>query len=158
MILDATAGNRMMWAHTNKKNDYVVFMDNESNLAIPPDVLAVWQYLPFRDKVFDCVIFDPPHSRFGKNSIHQDTKGERGRWWGNLSKRWQTDFFKAAQEFLRVSYILCFKWNETSHYIDKILALFKPWKIRYMKKHESPMKRGTSTTWWVAFVGAGKEN
>ena len=151
-LLDATAGNRMMWAHTNKKNEYVVFMDNEPNLAIPPDVLAVWQHLPFRDKVFDCVIFDPPHSRFGKNSIHQDTKGERGRWWGNLSKRWQTDFYKAGQEFLRVTNILCFKWNETSHNIDKILALFKPWKIKHIKKHKSSMKRGRSTTWWVTFI------
>ena len=151
IILDSSAGNRMMWTHTSKKNEYVVFMDRESGLAIPPDVLATWAFLPFRDKVFQCVLFDPPHSRFGKNSIHQDTRGKRGRWWGNLSKRWQSEFYKAAQEFLRVSDTLCFKWNETSHYVDKILPLFKPWKIKYMKKHESPMKRGKSTTWWVTF-------
>ena len=149
-LLDATAGNRMIWAHVGKKSDYVVFMDKEPNLAIPPDVLAVWGHLPFRDQVFSCVIFDPPHSRFGKNSMHQDTKGHR--WWGNLSKRWQTDFYKAAQEFIRVSDILCFKWNETSHVIDKILPLFRPWKIKYMKKHQSSMKRGKSTTWWVTFI------
>ena len=151
MILDATAGNRMMWAHTGKKSDYVVFMDKERNLAIPPDVIATWQHLPFRDKVFDCVIFDPPHSRFGKTSIHQDTKGVRGRWWGNLPRRYSSVFYKAAQEFSRVSNVLCFKWNETSHMIDKLLCLFKPWKIRYKMEYVSPMKRGKSTTWWVTF-------
>jgi len=152
MILDATAGNRMMWAHTGKKSDHVIFMDKETDLAIPPDVIATWQHLPFRNKIFDCVIFDPPHSRFGKNSIHQDTKGVRGRWWGNLSRRWQVEFYKAGQEFMRVSDVLCFKWNETSHFVDKILALFKPWVVKYQKEYISPMKRGKSTTWWITMT------
>jgi hypothetical protein len=150
VILDATAGNRKMWEHINRKNsEHIVFFDKEKQLIYPPNVLGVWEYLPFRDKVFNCVIFDPPHTRFGKTSMYNDPKN---RWWGSLPKRWPSQFYKAAQEFLRVSDVLCFKWNETSHYVDKILPLFKPWKIKYMKKHESSMKRGKSTTWWVTFV------
>ena len=62
-----------MWK--NKTPPQVVFMDKEIGLYIPPDVFAVWQYLPFRDKVFDCVLFDPPHEKFSYSSVHTDPKG-----------------------------------------------------------------------------------
>ncbi|GAH58480.1 unnamed protein product, partial [marine sediment metagenome] len=59
LILDATAGNRMIWKNKHPPN--IVFMDKRVDFNLLPDVNAVWEHSPFRDDVFDCVIFDPPH-------------------------------------------------------------------------------------------------
>lgn len=67
-ILDACCGSRMFWF--DKKNPNAVFCDNrqvletlgdERVLRIEPDVLCDFKALPFPDKSFYLVVFDPPH-------------------------------------------------------------------------------------------------
>ena len=59
-ILDATAGNRVIWA---KKNDLpIVFIDIEKRLERKPTMFADSRQLPFQDSMFHTVFFDPPHA------------------------------------------------------------------------------------------------
>ena len=157
-ILDATAGNRAM--HKDKNPQNLVFMDKEMGLSTPPHLFATWQKLPFRDNVFSKVLFDPPHSKFGRNSVHNNPQGWAnprivdgrkigGTWWGSLETGWIGVFFKAQKEFARVSDILCFKWNTTSHSLEKVLIVFEEWIEYHRENPESRMQRGKSKTWWV---------
>ena len=76
IILDACCGSRMFWF--DKKNPLVEFVDirKESHilcdgrkLEIKPDTVADFRKLPFKDKTFSLVVFDPPHlKRLGKSS------------------------------------------------------------------------------------------
>jgi hypothetical protein len=159
--LDVTAGNRAMWP--NKTPPLTVFMDREIGLVVPPTVFGDWRFLPFRAGVFETVFFDPPHSKFGLKSVHMNPKGWSvprvvegrkigGSWWGSLETGWFGVFFKAQREFARVGRRLCFKWNTTSHGLDKVLTVFEAWREVYRKRHRSKMKRGSPDTWWVTFV------
>ena len=67
----------MMWP--NRFNYNTVFLDKEVDLLFPPDVRAVWSHLPFRDGVFECVIFDPPHM-WGTLPKFMDNK-KKPSWW-----------------------------------------------------------------------------
>lgn len=163
-VLDSTAGNRAMWK--NKNPPFVVFFDKEIELFCPPHVLGVWQNLPFRDNVFSVVIFDPPHAKFGLNSVHMNPKGWNdpevrdsrkigGTFWGSLEVGWFGVFNKAQIEFARVSDRLVFKWNETSHSLEKVLFVFSEWRIQFRNQINHNKKRGKSKTWWVMLLNKG---
>ena len=130
-ILDATAGNRMMWK--NKMPPDVIFMDKETRLRIPPHVFATWEKLPFRDNAFSLIIFDPPHyAGFGKNSIHKDPSGES--WLGEFGnkRKLMRAIVNASKEFSRTSKRLCLKWCESYWgYFEKTTG-------RYRKRNETP--------------------
>ena len=170
MILDATAGNRIIWQ--TKETDTIIHIDIEKQLERKPTLFADNTRTPFKDKQFDTIFYDPPHA-WSFNSIfwgfpdkdtfkanHPKDNRQFPPYYGMERYKSKTalvtHLYKAQKEFMRVSDILCFKWNETSHIIDKILPLFKPWVVKYMKKHHSTMKRGKSTTWWVTMIVGNK--
>jgi len=135
MMLDATAGNRMIWP--NKKPPNVIFMDKETSLYVVPHLFADFRELPFRDNVFDCVIFDPPHScslppwwnspRGEKNDPWANYPKSRRSWYGKFDNK--RDMFssihKAQKEFARVAKRLCLKWSELEVSLWKILPFFR---------------------------------
>jgi len=151
MMLDATAGNRMMWKHKNPPD--TIFLDKEVRLRIPPDIFAVWENLPFRNDVFNCVIFDPPHSvKRGVNSyFNEDPKG--GRWYGAFRNKMHflTSMVKASSEFLRVSKRLCFKWYEGDLSLWNVLPLFSGWK-KIFESYTTGRGIGRKRTYWVTFI------
>lgn len=160
-MLDATAGNRAFWKNKNPPN--VIFLDKEIELAIPPDVFAIWQHLPFREKVFETTLFDPPHDRFSPTSVHMNPKGwyepeiRNGRriggtFWGSLERGWAGQFYSAQKEFARVSDRLCLKWNNTKIPLERVLLLFEEWKEIYRTEYNTNMRRGKTQTWWVTFT------
>ena len=114
MMLDVTAGNRMLWPNKNPPN--TVFLDKETKLAFPPDVFGAWSFLPFRDDAFNCIMFDPPHLIFmGPKSKHRDPKDKKN-WWGiNWPNRTSLlrSIISAQREFARVGKRLIFKWGES---------------------------------------------
>lgn len=55
-ILDITAGYRNIW---NGKHDNVLFLDKRC--IVKPNVVANNEMLPFRDKSFKKIVYDPPH-------------------------------------------------------------------------------------------------
>ena len=69
-ILDPCCGSRMFYF--DKEDPRVLFCDNREveetlcdgrTLKVRPDLVADFRDLPFGDKSFDLVIFDPPHLR-----------------------------------------------------------------------------------------------
>ena len=115
-ILDACCGSRMFWF--DKQNPDVVFMDNRElddvlcdgrKLIIKPDVLADFRAIPFPDKSFKLVVFDPPHLiSAGENSW-------LAKKYGVLKATWRQDIKQGFDECMRVleDYgVLVFKWSE----------------------------------------------
>lgn len=70
IILDACCGGRMFW--WNKNNPNVLFLDKRKkpkgfmrtrpSFEINPDIVGDFRNLPFKDKSFKMVVFDPPHT------------------------------------------------------------------------------------------------
>lgn len=143
MILDATAFCREMWY--DKKYSDCIYMDKRKGKFradsykdnpkfeklewdIRPTVQAVWEKLPFRDEVFDQVLFDPPHKIGNSYSVFSDKYGQLELW------GWQKQLYNASKEFLRVlkpKGLLFFKWAETCKASDRAIKVieaggFKP--------------------------------
>jgi hypothetical protein len=154
VVLDATAGNRMMWKCKNPP--HTIFLDKEKNLAIPPDIIADNRKLPFRDNVFECVLFDPPHSfKRGYGSLfNEDPKRMKGfPWYGSFRNKIDllSSIHKAQKEFSRVAKRLCFKWNDHDMDIWKLYPFFDDWAIKYELKYRSRGHRGKRITTWATF-------
>lgn len=128
IILDACCGSRMFWFDRNNKN--VVFMDNREldcnlcdgrMLKVTPDIIADFRNIPFKDKSFKLVVFDPPHL------IHVGEKSWLAKKYGKLGDTWKNDLSKGFLECMRVledNGILIFKWNEEQVKLKQILDLF----------------------------------
>lgn len=131
-ILDACCGSRMFWF--NKSNPKVLFADKRTeshilcdgrNLEIAPDIEADFTNMPFPDKSFKLVSFDPPHL----------LKVGQGSWlakkYGSLPVDWK-DYIKAGfNECMRVcdDYgVVIFKWNDDQIKVKEILSVidFQP--------------------------------
>lgn len=131
-ILDACCGSRMFWF--DKKNEYVIFMDNRvlhdtlcdgRKLDIEPDIVADFRNMPFKDNSFSLVVFDPPHLiRLGESSW-------MAKKYGRLSEEWTMDIKQGFHECMRVLKprgTLIFKWNEEQVKLSEILKVidYKP--------------------------------
>lgn len=127
-ILDACCGSRMFWF--DKQNPNVLFADNRRlettmkdrdklrKLEINPDVIHDFTDMPYPDKSFKLVIFDPPHLKAGGDSSWLVKK------YGRLNKDWQTQLKKGFDECMRAldDYgTLVFKWNETQITVSEII-------------------------------------
>ena len=111
MILDVTVGARKLYHGWDKnlgdeligidirKGDFSIEDEHhwaKAEVIIHPTVLADMRWLPFRENIFDCIIFDPPHMECGLTS-----------WLGKYYGRWtQSESIqitrKANEEFKRV--------------------------------------------------------
>ena len=156
MMLVATAGNRMMWHNKNPPN--VVFLDKETRLARPPHIFADFRHTPFRDKIFDCVIFDPPYFARNKPPPWYNNPQNTGNWYGMVkTKREIMDLLHRGQkEFQRITNRLCLQWCDNyprDMSLWQILPFFRDWKIIQKKEiiHKSKKKR-KAKTWWITFI------
>jgi ubiquinone/menaquinone biosynthesis C-methylase UbiE len=124
-ILDACCGSRMFWF--NKANPDVLFADSRNEehtlcddrkLEIKPDIIMDFTDMPFPDKSFKLVIFDPPHlNDCGKSSWI-------AKKYGVLPIDWEPIIRQGFSECMRVlepDGILVFKWNECQIPVSKIL-------------------------------------
>jgi hypothetical protein len=131
-ILDACCGSRMFWF--DKNNENVVFMDNREledtlcdgrKLIVNPDIIADFRNIPFSDKSFKLVVFDPPHLiKIGETAW-------MAKKYGKLSETWPSDIKKGFNECMRVLDdfgVLVFKWNEEQIKISEIIKVigFQP--------------------------------
>lgn len=159
-LLDATAGNRMIWGK-NKFQDInkVVFLDKETRLVIPPDIFADFRKLPFRDKCFSCVIFDPPYAARGKNPPPwYNDPTNKGKWYGFVEKKSQVInlLHKGQEEFQRVTDRLCFQWWDNyprDMSLEQALMFFREWEEQQrIQRIHSSKKNRKSKTWWITFT------
>lgn len=127
-ILDATCGGKMMWynkhisqaVYADKTQEHIHFSDSRI-LSVDPDVIYDFTAMPFREKTFHLVIFDPPH-------VHSlGEKSYMAKTYGKLFPDWETDLQAGFDECFRVLEIygtLIFKWNtydiSQTHILDVI--------------------------------------
>lgn len=134
-VLDPCCGSRMMWL--DRKNPDVVFGDQRREtitltdrshgkingtrtLRIEPDALIDFRSLPFPDKFFKLVAFDPPHL------VRAGPKSWLAAKYGKLSENWRDDLRRGFVECFRVlapDGTLIFKWNEAQVKVSEVLAL-----------------------------------
>lgn len=150
-ILDACCGSRMFWF--NKKNPNAVFMDKRAEqrtlcdgrtLNVSPDVIGDFTNMPFKDKSFKLVVFDPPHLNHGGKNGWLVLK------YGSLPLTgWEDILRKGVSECMRVldDYgVLIFKWNEQQIPLKKVLDAIE---IEPLFGHTTNSKQ---TTHWMAFM------
>ena len=133
-VLDACCGSRMFWL--DRMHPSAVFMDcrHESHvltdrssqggsrlLTVQPDIVADFRAMPFRDGVFDLVVFDPPH--FTRNG----QTGWMAKKYGTLNRdTWREDLRRGFAECFRVcrmgGTVVC-KWNENEIAVRAIIEL-----------------------------------
>ena len=149
-ILDACCGGRCFWF--NKKHPNTLYIDIEKrpkgtckerpNWSCEPDLIADFRDLPFGDKKFKHIVWDPPHLiNLGEGSIMKKKYGCLS------SETWQEDLKKGFDEIWRVldDYgTLIFKWSEGSITTTQVLALF-PEKPLY----GHPTAKSGKTKWMV---------
>ena len=149
-ILDACCGGRLFWF--NKKHPDTIYVDirrapagfskDRKNFSVEPDVIADFRALPFPDKRFKHIVWDPPHLLdLQATSIMQ-------RKYGTLfTETWAYDLGKGFDELWRVldDYgTLVFKWSDSVISLEKVLSCFK----------EQPLyghPTMTGNTYWVVF-------
>jgi len=143
IILDTTAGFRMM--HYNKNNPNVLYVDKRKECN--PDIVGDHINLgKIPSGTFKLIIFDPPHR----------TETDAPYWvirdYGGLqAETWQADIKNAFIELWRVLAdfgVLVFKWNDHQFKSSKIETLFP----------EKPIVKQTTTngtssnTFWYCFM------
>ncbi len=130
-ILDACCGPRFMWFNKKHPNTIYIdirkekkgFIEARPECEINPDMIADFRDLPFPDKRFKLVVWDPPHI-IRKNYAKHDMTLK----YGILDKEsWPDDYKRGFNEIWRVleDYgVLIFKFNDNTIKFEKVLKLF----------------------------------
>lgn len=163
-ILDATAGFRMMWF--NKHDPNTLYIDARPECQ--PDEIQDYRKLPYPDRSFRLILFDPPHiiksKQFGNyNSRMTNDFGYL------IADNVEADLKDAFNEFWRLLKpygVLIFKWNNSYVPSDKIIKLAPEKPLFYQVTHSKSGKTQTNhiKTLWFCFmkkpdsgIVAGKE-
>jgi hypothetical protein len=157
-ILDPTCSSRGIWF--NKKHPNTIYTDirreekgfiqARPNFEINPDIIADFKDLPFPNKHFKLISWDPPHLR----------NLDKGSWiykkYGSLGNNWKTDLSKGFNELWRVLDdfgVLILKWSKSHDNrpnrdisISEILKLLP---VDPLFGHPSGSK---SNTMWFCFM------
>lgn len=140
----------MMWFDKNHPNAIYADKRKESHilcdgrvLEISPDIQMDFTNMPFPDKSFKLVVFDPPHvKRIGNNSW-------MAKKYGFLLPTWEADIRGGFDECMRVldDYgVLIFKWSSVEIPVKKIVKLVQ---VEPLFGHPSG-KHGN--TIWMTFM------
>lgn len=141
-ILDASCAGRHIWF--DKDREDTIYVDRrvlpEGTIPVrprwnvTPDVCADFTALPFRDEIFDLVVFDPPH-------IIRDTPSKsflRTKYGELNSNSWALVLrggFDECWRVLRRPGTLHFKWAKSNRTLSEVLALF-PVRPLFKVKHD----------------------
>ena len=157
MILDVTAGNRMIWG--GKSPEDVVFIDKEHGFRLNQDIIADNTCLPIRlDLKIDSIVFDPPWMVSPPPWwLDKDrANGTRGDYFGEYDhKRSIVPYlFKAQKEFKRYTKRLCMKWGDDEIPLYRILGMFVKdgWSIIHQidyKANKNSGGKSKTQNWWV---------
>lgn len=155
-ILDPCCGSKMFWF--DRDNPNVEFCDKRTvprheyypnrYIEINPDVVCDFTKLPFPDKDFKLIVFDPPHlTRAGPNSWARLK-------YGTLDENWPEMIHDGFWECWRVldDYgTLIFKWSEVQIPLKKVLEAigYKPLFGNRSGKHNN--------THWLCFMKIPEE-
>jgi SAM-dependent methyltransferase len=136
VILDATCGGRSIWHPENKQREDALYIDKREKepgftnqegrtYGIQPDEIQDFRDLPYQDKIFNLVVFDPPHIM--KENGMQNLSGYVEKSYGALhAETWQHDIKKGFQELWRVlrpGGTLVFKFSDNAVDFKEVLEL-----------------------------------
>ena len=151
LILDACCGGRMFWF--DRKNPAAVFADRrfserrefspERFIEVRPDTVADFTALPYADRSFKLVVFDPPHLRDAGENSRLALK------YGRLRVGWEAMIHDGFRECIRVldDYgVLIFKWSEVQIPVSRILDVID---AKPLFGHKSGK---ASKTHWMCFM------
>jgi hypothetical protein len=140
----------MFWF--DKHNPLAVFCDNREAaytlcdgraFEVKPDIMADFTALPFEDRSFKLVVFDPPHLKTGGESGWQVKK------YGKLPADWENMLKRGFDECMRVLDVygtLIFKWNEENIGVGQVLRAIGREPLFGRKRG------GAGKTHWMAFM------
>lgn len=126
-IIDVCCGSKMFWF--DKENPNVEFCDirevpyhefyKNRYIEISPDTVCDFTELPFADKSYKLVVFDPPHLEQVGDTSWLALK------YGKLREGWPQMLHDGYHECMRVldDYgVLVFKWSEVQIPLKQVLA------------------------------------
>lgn len=141
-ILDATAGNRAMWF--DKNCPLATFIDVRPE--VKPDRVEDCTNTSFPERIFDLVVFDPPHVNCGASS-------SMGKTYGHFTTAQIKELCrKAFAEFYRVlkdGGFVIFKWNDHDTKLDTVLSLATPFLSPLFGQRVATRTKHSSSTYWV---------
>jgi len=160
----------MFWK--NKHDKRVLWIDIQTDLEIPPDLVVDCTNTGFEDQSFHTIIFDPPHwwgdepekSLFTCKNKTQRKKlsiGDGGlAYYGTdvyKSKSELINFIHKSQvEFYRILWdngILWFNWSDVKIPVRKILPIFSNWEVMIELQIGSNLQTmGNKQNWWVMLM------
>ncbi len=153
-ILDACCGMRAIWFDKHNKDTLYIdireeekgFIPWRSNREVKPDMLADYRSLPFKDKQFKLIVWDPPHIK-SKGMSCRMTKS-----YGALNpETWQNDLQKGFKELWRCLDIygtLVFKFNDFNIKFENVLKLFP---VKPLLGTTTSVRKNSETRWFVYF-------
>ena len=170
LILDATAGNRVIWYGYKSPN--IIYIDKQKQLERPPTIFADNRCTPFNDETFDTIFFDPPYGCGSKTDIYAfpnkklcDEYGKWGRKTGH--SYYGMEQFHSRSQLIKYLYeaiaelhrilksdgLLWLKWNEVMIPLSHILPLFGHFKQLLKLYIKNPITRRSSAyqTYWICF-------
>lgn len=177
MNLDATAGNRKIW---KRNSENFIYIDIQKKLAIKPLIFADSRQLPFEDKFFDNIFFDPPHKWGTKTGMYvipdKETWDKKRLTWKSHAYRQTSQIpsyygwdiynsrsqlisyiYRSVKEFRRVlkdDGLLWVKWNDMQISFHNLLTLFEDWRLlmRIPVRYISGTRSKSKTkTLWLLF-------
>ena len=149
-ILDPCCGGKMFYF--DKNNPHVLFCDNREintiandgrHFTVKPDMICDFTNLPFPDKTFKHVVFDPPQM------LYAGRGGQMALHYTKLPKDWQPlirDGFRECWRVLDDYGTLIFKWSEHDIPLKKVLEVIEHKPIYGHKSGKRAM------THWLCFV------
>ena len=161
LILDVTCGDRTIWFQKNEphtiycdkrreewEGDFGITLradgkQKHRHLVIDPDVQCDFTDLPFPDKSFSLVVFDPPHIE------NLSTTAWMRKSYGSLDGDWKPMIHKGFKECMRVlkpGGVLVFKWSDISISTREIIKVMGQ---EPLFGHRSGKKMNTH---WMCFM------
>ena len=140
-ILDPACGSKMFWfdknephtTYTDIRKETLTMKDRKytRKIIVNPDKVANFTDLPFDDKEFNLIVFDPPHlNKVGANSWLAKKYGQLDR------NSWSTDIEKGFKELWRVlanDGVLLFKWSDNQISFKDIILNFIKIGLKYIQ-------------------------
>ena len=140
----------MFWF--DKQNPHAVFVDNRTfsgvccdgrTVNVAPDIIADFTALPFDDKQFKLVVFDPPHiANAGKGSWIAQKYGRLGAGWEQMLKQGFGECMRVLDDYG----VLVFKWSAVQITVTRILQIVGQQPLFGHKSGKA------SNTHWMCFM------